>query len=111
MQYNRWYDNYPHLKAIILLLEKVEEENLEIIAQDFFQIILTKYNKNFDEVIKILNENPPTDVYVYVDRIKCYKNGDFSQTESSAQAYAWFFWDKTKEYTETKLHWIRRVEK
>ena len=68
MQYNRWYDNYPHLKAIILLLENVEEENLELIAQDFFQIILTKYNKNFDEIIKVLNENPPPRYSRWYDR-------------------------------------------
>lgn len=30
----------------------------------------------------ILKENPPTDVYVYVDRIKCGKNGDFANTEA-----------------------------
>ena len=39
----------------------------------------------------ILKNNPPTDVYVYVDRIKCYKNGDKSDNSSSAQAYAWFY--------------------
>ena len=36
----------------------------------------------------ILKDNPPTDVYVYVDRIKCYKNGNLADTSSSAQAYA-----------------------
>ncbi len=56
----------------------------------------------------ILRDNPPTDVYVYVDRIKCFKNGDFSQTESSAQAYAWFYWDKQRQDKQTLLHWIRR---
>ena len=44
----------------------------------------------------ILAEYPPTDIYVYVDRIACFKNGDISQKMSSAQAYAWFYWDLTK---------------
>lgn len=57
----------------------------------------------------ILSENPPTDVYVYVDRIKCYKNGDESNTEASAQAYAWFWWSIQEPGTSTKLHWIRRA--
>lgn len=57
----------------------------------------------------ILKDNPPTDTYVYVDRIKCYKNGDFSDAESSAQAYAWFYWDKTKADKTPTLHWIRRA--
>lgn len=59
MEFKRWYDGFPHLKAIILLLENVEEKNLELIAQDFLQIIMDKYNKQFDEIIKILDENAP----------------------------------------------------
>ena len=59
----------------------------------------------------ILKENPPTDVYVYVDRIACYKNGDFSKKESSAQAYAWILWDFSKEQGKTEVHWIRRADK
>ncbi len=54
----------------------------------------------------ILKDNPPTDVYVYVDRIKCGKNGDFENTEA-IQCYAWFYWDKTEDRA-TQLHWIRR---
>lgn len=57
---------------------------------------------------KILKENPPTDVYVYVDRIQCWKNG-VKPDGSSAQAYAWFFWNKTEPTKETKVHWIRRA--
>lgn len=55
---------------------------------------------------KIFINNPPTDVWVYVDRVACYKNGDFSTKPSSVQAYAWFYWDKTKDSQETKLHWL-----
>ena len=55
---------------------------------------------------KIFIDNPPTDVWVYVDRVACYKNGDFSTKPSSVQAYAWFYWDKTTSTKETKLHWL-----
>lgn len=85
----------------------------------------------------ILKSNPPTDVYIYVDRIKCYKNGE-DDGSSSAQSYAWFYWDlqhacncvtrmnkiiladdlegympdeKTSENTTAPMiHWIRRAE-
>ena len=57
---------------------------------------------------KIFQDNPPTDVYIYVDRIACYKNGDFSEVPSSIQAYAWYYWDKQDKSKETKIHWIRR---
>ena len=56
----------------------------------------------------ILKENPPTDVYVYVDRIQCWKDG-VKPEGSSAQAYAWFIWDKNKQEKETNIHWLRRV--
>lgn len=59
---------------------------------------------------KIFQDNPPTDVYIYVDRIACYKNGDFSETPSSIQAYAWYYWDKENKSKETKIHWIRRYD-
>ena len=59
----------------------------------------------------IFSENPPSKIYQYVDRINCAKGGDFSKKQNSAQAYAWFYWDKTKPYKTTELHWIRKVGK
>ncbi|MBQ8886855.1 MAG: hypothetical protein IJY61_04055 [Candidatus Gastranaerophilales bacterium] len=57
--YNRWYDKYSDLKHLLLLLETVDEYNIEIIAQDFLQIIISKYKDEFDYVIQELNDNPP----------------------------------------------------
>lgn len=31
--------------------------------------------------------------------------------QSSAQAYAWFYWDLQNDNKDTKLHWIRRADK
>lgn len=39
-------------------------------------------------------EYPPKIVYVSSSRLKCAKNGDFSNTGGSAVAYAWFVWEK-----------------
>ena len=60
---------------------------------------------------KIFMDNPPTDVWVYVDRVACYKNGDFSTKPSSVQAYAWFYWNKEKIGQNTNLKFIRSYEK
>lgn len=60
---------------------------------------------------KIFSNFPPTDTYVYIDRISCHKNGDTSKKESSAQAYAWFYWDYQKMNEKPLLHWIHRIEK
>ena len=51
---------------------------------------------------------PPARVYVASGRINCCKNGDFSKSQrenNSAQAYAWFVWEK--DYTgDTILKWF-----
>lgn len=61
---------------------------------------------------KIFSQCPPTDVFVYVDRICCYKNGNTLLTKpASVQAYAWFFWDFTQNRDGTQVHWIRRADK
>ena len=58
----------------------------------------------------ILKDYPPTDVYVYVDRISCYKNG--TEKMGAVQAYAWFYWDLDNQiHNMTKIHWIRRSDK
>ena len=65
----------------------------------------------------IFSKNPPTDVYQYIDRIQCWKNGK-KPTGSSAQAYCWLVWDigeaiSNKESgmqsVPPRLHWIHRV--
>lgn len=39
-------------------------------------------------------QNPPKIVYVSSSRIKCAKNGDFKNYNTSAVAFAWFVWEK-----------------
>lgn len=59
----------------------------------------------------IFNCAPPNEVYIYVERITCHKNG-IVQKENSVQAYAWFYWDLRNglsENTNTNLHWIHKV--
>lgn len=46
---------------------------------------------------KLFDKYPPKIVYVSTGRINCCKNGNFSKeqrSDSSAQAYAWFIWEK-----------------
>ena len=57
--YNRWYDKYPDLKQLLLLLETVDEYTIDLISQDFLQIILARYKDEFDISVKNMNDNPP----------------------------------------------------
>lgn len=43
---------------------------------------------------KMFEKFPPKVVYVFSERMKCAKNGDFENTGSSAVAYAWYIWEK-----------------
>lgn len=52
---------------------------------------------------KIFSKYPPKNVYVYVKRIQCAKNGDFTGT--SAVCYAWFVWEKGFKGKPT-LNWV-----
>ena len=55
----------------------------------------------------------PDAVYIYVDRINCYKNGNTTMKQASAQAYAWFYWNclNTQNKKNTNIYWIRRMNK
>ena len=56
----------------------------------------------------VFKDNPPTDIYVYINRISCFKNGDFSSKSANAQAYCWLYWRLEDKIKETKVHWIYR---
>ena len=54
---------------------------------------------------KLFLEQPPKIVYVSSGRLKCAKNGDFEKYGSSAQAYAWYVWEKGFK-GNTTIKWI-----
>lgn len=56
-----------------------------------------------DRYEKIFKHNPPIRVHVYVSRIQCGKNGEFTGT--SAVCYAWFVWKRGYQ-GPTVLNWI-----
>ena len=109
-------DDYPYNEAdwVIMnppyaVIEPFTIRALEIAKKGVIMLARLQFlegEKRFDSIIK---DNPPTDVYVYVDRIQCWKDG-IEPEGSSAQAYAWFVWRESKE-TGTKVHWIRRSDK
>jgi hypothetical protein len=54
---------------------------------------------------KMFDKLPPKRIYVFSERKKCAKNGDFEGTGSSAAAYAWFVWEKGFRGDPT-IRWI-----
>ena len=53
---------------------------------------------------RMFMKSPPIRVYVSSSRLKCYKNGDFSNT-LSAICFAWFIWEKGYK-GDTILKWF-----
>lgn len=56
----------------------------------------------------LFEKYPPRTIYVSTSRISCCKNGDFSieqRKNNSAQAYAWFIWEKPYA-GETTVKWF-----
>lgn len=110
-------DDYPNYKAdwVIMnppygVIEPFTIRALEIAEKGLVMLARLQFLEGKGRYEKIFEENPPTDVYVYVDRICCHKNGEIQQNEAKIQCYAWFLFDKRKTTKETQLHWIRRAE-
>ena len=120
LEYDFLSNDYPYTKDISFIIMNPPYSTLEPFIIKALEIankgvlVLCRLQalegkKRFENIYK---ENPPTDVYVYVDRINCYKNGDFSIKNNSAQAYCWLYWNK--EFPdimgETTLHFLRRKD-
>lgn len=59
MKYLRWYDKDPILKEFMALLESLDPQIIDVLAQDFIQIIMNSGFINVDSTIDLLNKNSP----------------------------------------------------
>ena len=107
-------DEYPIDKADVIIMnppyatiEPFLIRALEIAQDKLLVLCRTQVLEGSGRYEKIFKENPPTDVYQYVDRIQCWKDG-VKPAGTSAQAYCWLVWDKKAPAAAPKLHWIRR---
>lgn len=114
-EYNFLSDDYIYNSAdyVIMnppysIIEPFVIRGLEIARKGLLLLGRLQFAEGQSRYENLLKDNPFSDIYIYVDRIKCFKNGDFSQTESSAQAYSWFYWDKEDVNKYPRVHWIRR---
>lgn len=108
-------DDYPYDEAdwIIMnppyaVIEPFVIRALDIAKEGIIMLARLQFLEGSGRYSKIFVDNPPTDVYVYVDRIQCWKDG-LKPEGSSAQAYAWFVWDKNKNNKNPEVHWMRRA--
>lgn len=115
--YDYLRDDYPLNKSIdyvimnppFKLIEPFVIRSLEIARRGVLMFGRLQFLEGKGRYENILKDNPPSDVYVYVDRVACYKNGDTNVKPNSIQAYAWYWWDKIEPSKGPQLHWIRKV--
>lgn len=121
-EYDFFLDDYPYDEVdwIIMnppysVIEPFTIRALDIAKKGVIMLARLQFLEGEGRFEKILQFNPPTDVYVYVDRIQCWKDG-LKPDGSSSQAYCWVVWDKLSRKNSNineppKLHWLRRSDK
>jgi hypothetical protein len=92
----------PPFSVIIPFVQR----SLEIADKGVLMLGRLKFLESQKRYTEIFQDNPPTKIFGYIDRIACYKNGDFSEKPSSIEAYAWFYWDKNDTSKKTEFNWI-----
>ena len=116
-------DDYPYEAADIIImnppyatLEPFLIRALEIAKRDLIVLCRTQALEGASRYKNVFAKNPPDEIYQYIDRIQCWKNGK-KPTDSSAQAYCWLVWknmnitgEKYRATTSPRLHWIHRAE-
>lgn len=116
-EYDFLKDGYPVEQADVIImnppystLEPFLIRALEIAQDKLIVLCRMQVLEGESRYEKIFINNPPSDIYQYVDRIQCWKNGE-KPTGSSAQGYCWVVWDKNNRPKHPRLHWIRRSDK
>lgn len=106
-------DEYPIERADYVILNPpfsviipFVQRSLEIADKGVLMLGRLKFLESQKRYTEIFQDNPPTKIFGYIDRIACYKNGDFSEKPSSIEAYAWFYWDKKDISKKTEFNWI-----
>jgi hypothetical protein len=110
-------DDYPIDSADVIImnppystLEPFLIRALEIAKDKLIVLCRMQVLEGEGRYEKIFTTDPPTEIYQYVDRIQCWKNGE-KPTGSSAQGYCWLIWDRKNPTPAPVLHWLRRSDK
>lgn len=111
-------DDYPYATADVIImnppyatLEPFLIRALEIAKEQLIVLCRTQALEGLSRYNNIYVNTPPSDIYQYIDRIKCWKNGE-NVSGSSAQAYSWLVWNKAApDYNchPPFLYWMHRT--
>ena len=108
-------DDYPidNVDVIIMnppyaTLEPFLIRALEIAQDKLIVLCRAQVLEGAGRFEKVFKDNPPNDIYGYIERIQCWKGGE-KPSGSSAQMYAWLVWDKARPVGDGPVwHWLHR---
>ena len=82
-------------------------KSLELARDKVAMFLKLQYLEGKDRYERIFKRYPPNDVYVFVDRIGCFKNGIYNpKNDRGAVCFAWFVWKKNGGGTLPTIHWL-----
>ena len=81
--------NPPYSQAAEFVKHALDISDTDTKVAMFLKIQFWESKKRYE----LFQEYPPKNIYVFVSRINCGKNGEFTK-EASAVCYAWFVWEK-----------------
>lgn len=110
-------EDYPYtdgIKSIIInppfkLIDPFVRKALAIAEDKVILLARLQFLESVGRYENIFAENPPTTVYVYIDRISCAKDGIFKKKMNQSMTYAWFVWDKHSTEEVGRLKWVKKM--
>ena len=103
MQYEKFDGDIitnPPFKIALEFIQKALELSKRKVAM-FVKLQFLETQKRYKELFL---KNPPSKIYIFVKRMKCFKNNE-QTTYGSAISFCWIVWDK--EYDgEPVIRWI-----
>lgn len=114
-QYDVILTNPPYLKDTMKTTTGVADYILKALKEvkvggTVIMFLKTLHLESKVRYEKLFKNNPPSKLYIYADRISCYKNNDTTLPQG-AISYTIFMWTNKKEDgsfdKDTKIDWIR----
>lgn len=107
---DRGYKEFNEQKDFLFFPEKTDKDIITnppyILAKEFVEIAndIVQHGAKIAMLLKLtfletknryelFKKYPPKRIYVFISRIACAKNGEFTD-ETGAVCYAWFIWEK-----------------
>ena len=91
--------NPPYTHANEFVLKAIELADRKVAM--FLKIQFLETQKRYNN---IFIKYPPSKVYIFSKRIRCFKNGNYNN-ENSAVCYCWYIWDNQYK-GDSILKWI-----